>query len=156
MYGYIYQKSKTEDFDSILSLTNQLYKAEQPFDKNIKDGYYNTEKGRKELLKDIKARKKLFFVAVLDNNIVGFVDGFIINKEDVYIEKIAYLDRISVDSKYKNKGIGSQLLNHFTSVVRDKGAKYIKLNAFKNNIPAISLYEKNDFNEYSIFYMKKI
>lgn len=150
------RKAKTEDFDSILSLANQLYKAEQPFDKNIKDGYYNTEKGRKGLLKDIKARKKLFFVAVLDNNIVGFVDGFIINKEDVYIEKIAYLDRISVDSKYKNKGIDSQLLNHFTCAVRDKGAKHIKLNAFKNNIPAISLYEKNDFNEYSIFYMKKI
>lgn len=150
------RKAKEEDFDSILSLANQLYEAEQPFDKNIKDGYYNTEEGRKELLKNIKSRKRMFFVATLENAIVGFVDGFIINKEDVYIEKLAYLDRISVDCKYKNKGIGSKLIDKFTGTVKDKGAKYIKLNVFRNNIPAISLYEKNNFKEYSVFYMKKI
>ena len=42
------RKATKKDFDSILNLANQLYKTEQPFDKNIKDGYYQTETGKKD------------------------------------------------------------------------------------------------------------
>ncbi len=150
------RKATKKDFDSILNLANQLYKTEQPFDKNIKDGYYQTETGKKELLKAIQSRKKIFLVATIENSIVGYINGFLYDKEDVYIKKVAYLDQISVDNNYRHKGIGTKLIDAFTAKVKEKGAKYIKLNAFENNEPAIHLYSKKGFDKYSIFYMKKI
>ncbi len=59
------RKATKKDFDSILNLANQLYKTEQPFDKNIKDGYYQTETGKKDLLKAIQSRKKSFWLLLL-------------------------------------------------------------------------------------------
>ena len=41
-------------------------------------------------------------------------------------------------------------------IVKGKDAKFIKLNAFEDNVPAIDLYKKAGFKEYSIYYMKPI
>ena len=40
--------------------------------------------------------------------------------------------------------------------MKNKNVTYLKLNAFEKNLPAIALYEKLGFEEYSIYYMKKI
>ncbi len=45
---------------------------------------------------------------------------------------------------------------HSRNIVKKKGAKYVKLNAFESNIPAVSLYKKEGFEKYSVYYMKKI
>lgn len=80
----------------------------------------------------------------------------IYDKEDVYIKKVVYLDQISVDKNYKQKGIGTKLIDEFTNEVNKKGVEYIKLNAFGDNEPAIKLYSKKGFDKYSIFYIKKV
>jgi ribosomal protein S18 acetylase RimI-like enzyme len=149
------REATTKDFNRILDLSIQLYKAEQPFDSNIKDGYYETKEGKKDLLKDIKDKKRYFLVGIYDNKIVGYIDGYIYDK-DVYKDKIAYLDRLSVDKEYRGKGFGSALIDAFSNEVKKKDVKFIKLNAFEGNIPAVSLYKKKEFKEYSVFYMKKI
>lgn len=67
-----------------------------------------------------------------------------------------YLDHLYVDEKYRNNEVGSKLIEEFSKASKKKSAKYIKLNAFENNIPAVSLYNKHGFENYSIYYMKKI
>lgn len=150
------RKANKNDIDSIVNLANELYETEMPFDTNLKAGYYKTKTGRKQLLKDIKSKKKIVLVAILNNNIVGFVDGYIYDKEEMYKKKVAYLDSISVSKDYKRNGIGTKLIDEFTNIMKEKGCSYIKLNAFRNNVPAVELYKKKDFKEYSVFYMKKI
>ena len=92
------RKAKISDFDAIFDLCKQLWEAELPFDSNIKKDYYETEEAKKEVLKAIRARKKLILVA----------------------------------------------------------EKFIKLNVFRENEQAVSLYEKENFNEYSLYYIKKL
>lgn len=152
----IIRKAKKNDFAAIVELAVQLYKTEQPFDNNIKDGYYHTDKGKSELLKKIRSRKTIFLVATINNNIVGYITGYIYERDEVYINKVAYLDQICVDINYKSKGIGTRLIDEFSNVVKKKKVKYIKLNAFEKNTPAVNLYNKMGFNEYSIFYIKKL
>lgn len=48
------------------------------------------------------------------------------------------------------------LLKQFEEIARQNGAKYVRLLAFHQNIPAISFYKNNGFNEYSIYYNKKL
>lgn len=152
----IIRKANKKDLKRIVELFSELYIAEQPFDSNLKDGYYETKNGKKGILKDIKNKKEIFLVAIIDDIIVGIVDGHVYDKEDLYIEKVAYLSRLVVDKNYKNKGIATRLINEFTNEVKKENVKFIKLNAFESNTPAVSLYKKEGFNEYSVFYMKKI
>lgn len=150
------RKAKKYDFDEIFKLAKQLYEAELPFDKNLNKDYYNSKKSKKDLKKLISSRQRTFLVAEKDNNIVGYVDGYLIDKERTYINKVAYLDHLCVDVEFRKQGIGKLLIDEFTKIMKGKDAKFIKLNAFEDNIPAISMYKKENFKEYSIYYMKEI
>ena len=156
MDNFYIRKAKKTDLDIIAKLSSELYITEQAFDRNIKDGYYETENGMKGLLKDIRKYKSLFLVAVYNNNVVGYVNGDIIDKPDVYKEKMAYLDRLVVSKESNRKGFGAKLINEFVKQMKDNGCKFVKINVFNTNIPAVSLYKKEGFYEYSAYYMKKI
>ena len=149
------RKVNINDYDDVANLYTQLFDAEKGFDDNIVDTYTIDEKVEKIIKKRIKSRKEIFLVAEIDNKIVGLIDGYII-ESICYKEKVAYLDHLCVDEKYRNNDIGSKLIDEFSKKVEKKGAKYIKLNAFEENIPAVSLYTKYGFEKYSIYYMKKI
>ena len=149
------RKVNINDYDDVANLYTQLFDAEKGFDDNIVDTYTIDEKVEKIIKKRIKSRKEIFLVAEIDNKIVGLIDGYII-ESICYKEKVAYLDHICVDKNHRNNDIGSKLIEEFSKKVEKKGAKYIKLNAFEENIPAVSLYRKHGFEKYSIYYMKKI
>lgn len=151
-----FRKAKKEDFDSIRKLANQLWDTEKIFSENIQDSYYISEKTNKKLMSDIVSRKNIFLVAELENEIVGFIEGNIIDDLEAYREKIAYINRLVVDKSYRKNGIGKLLIDDFSKRVKQKGCKYLKLNAFEKNIPAIECYKKYGFEEYSIMYMKRI
>lgn len=155
----IIRKAKKSDIEDIIKLADQLRKTEAPLDKtkNIKDDSYLSDIYIEKELKYIASRKKMFFVAEIDKRIVGYVNGYIVENSSVYYkEPVAYLDCLCVDEAVRKQGIGKKLIDEFSNVVKKKGAKYIKLNAFENNTPAVSLYKKEGFEEYSIYYMKKI
>ena len=149
------RKVNINDYDDVANLYTQLFDAEKGCDDNIVDTYSIDEKVEKIIKKRIKSRKEIFLVAEIDNKIVGLIDGYII-ESICYKEKVAYLDHICVDKNHRNNDIGSKLIEEFSKKVEKKGAKYIKLNAFEENIPAVSLYRKHGFEKYSIYYMKKI
>lgn len=150
------RKAKKEDFDKIKKLLNQLWDTEKVFYENLKDSYYISEKTNKELLADIVSRKKIFLVAEYKNEIIGLIDGKIIDDLEAYKEKIAYINRFVVDESYRKNGVGKLLIDEFSKIVKQKECKYLKLNAFEQNIPAIDFYKNYGFEEYSIMYMKKM
>ena len=155
----IIRKAKKRDIDEIIKIADQLRKAEAPLDKtkNIKLNSYLTDEYKKKELEYIASRKKIFLVAVIDEKIVGYVNGYVFENSDIYYKKpVAYLDCLCVDKSVRKQGIGESLIDEFTKMVKERGAKYIKLNAFENNIPAVSLYKKLGYEEYSVYYMKKI
>ncbi len=155
----IIRKAKKSDIDEIIKIADQLRKAEAPLDKtkNIKLNSYLSEEYKKKELEYIASRKKIFLVAVIDEKIVGYVNGYVFENSDIYYKKpVAYLDCLCVDKSVRKQGIGQSLIDEFTKMVKERGAKYIKLNAFENNIPAVSLYKKLGYEEYSVYYMKKI
>ena len=155
----IIRRAKKSDIDDIIRLADQLRKTEAPLDKtkNIKEDSYLSDIYREKELKYISSRKKIFLVAEIDKKIIGYVNGYIVENPDIYYrEPVAYLDCLCVDKVSRKQGIGKKLIDEFSSIVKKKGAKYVKLNAFENNTPAVNLYKKEGFEEYSIYYMKKI
>ena len=159
MKEIIIRRAKKSDIEDIIKLADQLRKTETPLDKtkNIKEDSYLSDIYREKELKYISSRKKIFLVAEIDKNIIGYVNGYIVENSDIYYrDSVAYLDCLCVDKASRKQGIGKKLIDEFSSIVKKKGTKYVKLNAFENNTPAVSLYKKEGFEEYSIYYMKKI
>lgn len=150
------RKVKKEDFDAILDIQLQLEDAEAVFDDNLKKHCYATEEGMKILKKRISKRKNIFFVAVEDNKVVGFIDGYISDDEWWYIEKCAYISHLCIDKDYRKRGFATSLMTKFEETAKSKGAKFIKLLAFPENKPAISLYSKSNYKCYSSYYSKKL
>lgn len=147
------RKAKIEDYKQIIELYKELYDAEKIFDENLSNMY---EPSDTEIIKNrIKSRKEIFLVAEENNKIVGLIDGYIIDNRH-HIEKVGYLDHLCVRKEYQNKGIGRYLIEKFSDKMKNKNVAYLKLNAFEKNLPAISLYKKLGFKEYSIFYIKNI
>lgn len=149
------RKVNIEDYLEVINLYTQLHDAEKEFDDNLVEELIIDENQEKKIKRRMKSRKEIFLVAELENKVVGLIDGFII--DDIFFkEKIAYLDHICVDKKFRNNEIGTKLIKEFQKLSQKKGAKYVKLNAFVKNINAIKLYEKFGFKEYSRFYVNKI
>lgn len=89
-----------------------------------------------------------------EDKVIGFIDGKVPDDEWWYKNKVAYLNHLCVDEKYRNNNIATTLLNIFEKDSKEKGAKYIRLLAFPKNEPAITFYMKNGFVEYSTYYNK--
>ncbi|MCD6542080.1 MAG: GNAT family N-acetyltransferase [Thermoplasmata archaeon] len=57
-------------------------------------------------------------------------------------EEEAQIRYMAVDERYRNRGIGSEMLKELERVAREKGAKYIVLEAREN---AVNFYLKNGY-----------
>ena len=151
----IIRKTKISDYDSITSLYKQLHEAEKKYDNNLIDEYNIDKEQEKIIKKRIRSRKDIFLVAEIDNKIIGLIYGEI---PDIifYKEKVSFLKHLCVDKEYRNKSIATKLIQEFSDKSQEKGAIYIRLNAFEKNTNAVNLYKKMGFEEYSIYYNKKI
>lgn len=66
-------------------------------------------------------------------------------KFEVSTQDSAQVLSIAVDSKYRGKGVGGQLLQAGLKYVSALGAKTVKLEARPDNVPAVKLYKKFGF-----------
>lgn len=66
--------------------------------------------------------------------------------------KVLYLDRLGVNVEYARKGVGSMMLKRAEETAKEQGADYIRMFVVDINLPAIKLYEKNDYTKaYGIY-----
>lgn len=149
------RKAETKDFDSILKLQLELEDTEVKFDSNLIERCYETNEGKKRLIKRIKSKAQVFLVAESNNEIVGFIDGRIMEEAIWYKEKVGILEHICVKKENRRNNVASNLLKEFESRIINMGAKYIQILAFPNNKPAMDLYKKFGYEMYSIYLSKK-
>lgn len=84
-----------------------------------------------------------YFVATIDNKIVGYVGISIVLDE-------ADLISIVVDKEYTNQHIASAMMDHIENFAKEKGVKTMTLEVRASNIPAQKLYEKYNYKQISI------
>ncbi len=97
----------------------------------------------KEKLKNIKNKKDIVLIAKHNEKIIGMAHvGLLAEKQD-HIGTFG----IGVIKEYRGFGIGLHLSNKVINLAKKelKNLKFIQLNAFSNNKPAINLYKKIGF-----------
>jgi ribosomal protein S18 acetylase RimI-like enzyme len=70
------------------------------------------------------------------NSIIGLLTYEITNDE---------CEILSLDSKYENQGIGTELIKRVIEIARNKGCMKLKLITTNDNINAIKFYQKRGF-----------
>lgn len=150
------RKATVKDLEDIVNLASQLWETEQAFDSNLKDFYCESKNGIKDLKKEIEKENMIFLVATINDKVVGFLNGYVKKEKGAHKRKVAYLDKMCVDNKYRRKGISGLLMNKFEGKLKKEDVGFIQVNAFDKNIPAASFYKKEGFYEYSVMYMKKL
>lgn len=84
-----------------------------------------------------------YFIYMEKCNIIGFINYY-----DLYDRfEISYIE---VLSDYRNKKIGSKLMEHLIEIGKEKEITNITLEVNINNINAIKLYEKYDFSKVAV------
>ena len=119
-----YRDIEMSDLDTIYDLETKSYNF--PWTRNI--------------LKDCIINRYDSFAAMYSNNIVGYVISKISSIE-------SHILNLTVDEKYRNNGIGSELLDMVINKCQIVQSKILLLETRLTNDSAIFLYEKYGFKK---------
>ncbi len=126
------EKATKEDLNSLLLLEAKTFKSsESPLSKRA----FNYH---------IKNKKNLFYVAKIENNLIGYI--LILFPRGEY----ARIYSLAIDFNFKSLGIASKLLSCSLQKIKEKNKKGVVLEVKIDNTPAINLYKKFNFSEVKI------
>lgn len=130
-------------------LLTKLINDERNYDESLKENiiinnYYNK-------LND----DEIIYVALIDNEVVGYIYGFII-KDELIINKKAKLDALYIEQDYRNNLLATKLIDRFKDWCKEKNITQVEVQAFNENKKATSLYLKENFKPQKTTYSFKI
>lgn len=98
------------------------------------------------------------YIAKEDKEIVGYIIFNIKEKENhsMRYRKQLNIDNICVDERYREKGIGTKILESIKEIAKLKGCTDLYLTVNQENENAIKVYEKFGFKVKNIAYMMKL
>ena len=79
------------------------------------------------------------FVAVLNDNVVGYIFCDVITEGD---GKTLYVDDLCVDPSARKQGIGNRLMDRAVEYGRESECRLLMLNVWEFNESAVKFYEK--------------
>lgn len=122
------RKMNLEDFEKISSILESEF-----------DDFWNTNVFKEEL-KNINSK---YILVENENEIVGFAGIWICIDE-------AHITNIVVKKSYRNNKIGSKLLEELINLAINSDLTSITLEVRTDNLPAIKLYEKYNFENLGV------
>ena len=107
-----------------------------------------------KMLSDVQKMQGRLLVAVVDGEIVGFIQGVIIEHkrgEDAIYDlahteaKEGWIGLLFVEPEFRKRGIGQGLLDEMKAYFKESGCTCVKLLVLAENTGAIRVYRKNGF-----------
>lgn len=132
-----------EDLDDLVEHINSLVDEGAEILRDVKVTRDQEAEWLEERLADLEEEKRLFLVAEVDGKIVGTST---VVKRRGFSSHVGDLG-IAIGKDYRNKGIGTVMLETMISEARNTGIKTLFLRVFATNKVAHRLYEKMGFKE---------
>ena len=143
-----YREFYPEDYQSLKRLLNEL----QDFFVEMDDEYrkFDEESAREYLDKIINDAKEMdgkIYLALKDGEVVGFIQGVIIDKNDLqyYPCREGWIGLLFVEKNLRGGSIGKNLMDRLCNYFRFKKCDNIKLFCSNQNVNAIDFYKKYGF-----------
>lgn len=134
------------------NLLTKLIVDEKKYDKNI-----NEECVVKSLYENFFNEDDVaLYVACLNNDIIGYIYGYVQNNGDAKKNIVTVLDALYVLEDFRKKSAATKLIDTFIKWSMNKNARYIELKVCDKNKEAIELYNKFNFMQKKIIMVKEI
>lgn len=149
------RKATEQDIDAILELNRQIGLIH--FEHAPEVFCPPSPQERDFLLNAIGSEGRLFCVAVLKAEVVGFLTARIdINDAIPFLSKqpICRIGSVVVDENHRSRGIGKALIAHCDGWAKAHGAHQIRLEVMSFNERAKALYESLGFTRQSEIYAR--
>ena len=140
----IIREAVPKDAAELVKFVTTLLEGSESFLEMAKGEFTLTVGEEEKFIQDCrKSENSIFIVAEKSGEIIGSL--ICVGSERIRIKHNTVLG-MSVMEKYRNQGIGSQLLEYvITWAKKTKIVKRIELHVFKTNVRAIHLYRKYGF-----------
>jgi GNAT superfamily N-acetyltransferase len=143
-----------KEFSKIKTLNAKLYLSISSLDKLLKTDKKTLEASFKQQKKGFGKHKGVIFIALDNSNIIGYTYG-IIEKNKFYKENIGQIWELFVDKKYRNKGVGKDLIKHILIWFKKQNLRYVGIGALYSN-PSTKLYKRLGFTEKRVSFIKRL
>lgn len=144
-----YRKAKIEDLNVIQNLNNELFKLEKEnYDPTLVNDWPITEEGKEYFIDLIN--NHFVWVAVIDNEIVGYLAGTIEEKGSYELVQYGEVNNMIITEKCRGLGVGRSLMDSFKKYCKDNGINNLKVVASAKNANAIAFYRKNGFKDFNL------
>ena len=139
-------KANLNDINQIMEIINETVKEMKSYNNTQWDDNYPQDK---DFAKDIELGN--LYVDKKDNTITGFIcvnyiepveyNGLSWSKD----EKCMVIHRMAVNSQFRNKGIGTKLMNFAEELAIKNGVNYLKTDTYSINVKMNSLFRKLNY-----------
>ncbi|MBQ3946404.1 MAG: GNAT family N-acetyltransferase [Alphaproteobacteria bacterium] len=138
----------SEDYSSLKEMLNGL----QDFFVEMDDEYRRFDKNDLreylgKIISDIEKMDGKIFLVLKDGRIVGFIQGVIIEKNDLQYRpcREGWIGLLFVEEKSRGGNVGKNLTNKMRDYFRAKGCDCVKLFCSNRNTNAINFYQEYGF-----------
>lgn len=159
----IIKEFESTDIEQIKDLLVELQQYVIEIDKynlNIISVEYR-DKYFEYMLEDCNSQQGKVFIAKEDNQIIGFISGFVQtyderDKLDYTCPKKGIVAELIVSKISRSKGAGNLLLNKMEDYFKSINCKYVQIDVFAYNEIAKNFYHKNNYEERMLTLFKKL
>lgn len=137
------------DLKEIQKLNQELFLHDFAYDSTINNDWPFSKDGEKYFKKTITSRKYITLVATAEKQIIGYLVGVVWNKWPSRPVKTAELDNMLISKEYRQKGIGTMLIEEFLGRCKKRGVKSVFVMAYHKNKEAIDFYQGKGFADLS-------
>lgn len=137
------REPRLSDLDNVLKFVNDLVKEEALILINQKISRREEERWLKKTIKDIKRGNRIQLIVEVNGKFGGNCEIRRQEKRKKHVGEIG----ISLAKKYRDEGIGYELLRALIDEGHRLGLRLLTLTCFENNDRAIHVYEKLGFKK---------
>ena len=139
------RKCHSEDFDDVASLLRQLWPEKR----------LDAASLRMVFQRAVTSESQTYLCVIDGERIVGF--GSLTLKNNLWQQGyLAHIDELVVDSDYRGRGIGTQLLNQLVRLARDRGCRRVELDSAFHREQAHQFYQQHGFENRAFLFSKII
>ncbi|MEM3730384.1 MAG: GNAT family N-acetyltransferase [Candidatus Bathyarchaeia archaeon] len=142
--GIAIRKACPEDLSAIVGLAKELSKSESIMDPMITP--VSRFQDPEWILKNIEKDNAVVFVATFNNEVVGYVLGWVSQPWDYKFER-GYICDCFVKEDYRRRGVGKALCREILKWFRSKNINCVEADIYTNNVASIKLFRSLGFEE---------
>ncbi|OGM31142.1 hypothetical protein A2803_01555 [Candidatus Woesebacteria bacterium RIFCSPHIGHO2_01_FULL_44_21] len=135
------RRANESELHIIQELNHELFESDGKRDKYLNHNW-PYEDGEKYFVKRISKPDCICLVAEVDNQVVGYLAGALMETDNWRPVKRTELENMFVKEKFRGKGVGKKLVEEFLKWSEGKKVKKVMVSAYTTNEKAIKFYKR--------------